>query len=419
MKKASLIGLSLVLAMSGACGKKKKDTPAAATSTDTTTATATDTSTAMLTDVSAAAMAVASKAKIHAAMPALASSASFSLAASGAESIWNTPYCLHFDSGGKTSGFYGEKTIGPVSLGTFLKDQTDDTIKHSVYGSFAEDMDHFCMMVYFVPTKDTLGVPVDGTYSDVKITNSAAMQTACSLSTVTINDGLSTADDSTIDTVTITVSTPTDTTNYDKKIVITSSDGDNTVLYRYDRNGNINMAAYETNDTASENLDMANRTMMSYNATTQVTRFERTSHNFYAGNLWKFGMRIFHTEAVKRTDVFIGNTVKGLALNLAIAGTDTQYGVSLATTTSAADTDVDSSCQNLDKYNACVSASTVVAGSGNTGSSISCNSASPTVMTNNPTFAWTTHASSASYEPTATTVISFTSAAEMYTAATP
>ena len=408
MKKGYLVALSIALALS-ACGKKKKDTPATpADPTTTTTETpATTTTPTLLSNVSPAAMAAASKAYVHAAIPSLAGSASFDLAATGAESIWSTADCVHYNGEGS----------GLVSLATFLKEQTDDTLKGSAFGDFTLDMDHFCMFIYFVPTKDSLGVPVNGTYSNVAITNTATMRTACNLSAVTVADLGSNG--AAIDTVTITVSTPTDTTYYDKKIVVVSGDGDNTVYYRYDRSGNINLAAFETNDTASDHLDMANRTLMSYNATTQVTRFERSSHNFFADSPWKYDVRIFHTETTKRTDIFLANTINASELNMSIAGTDTQYAVSLATTTADADTSVDATCKNLDKYNACVSATTVVAGSGNTGATITCNKVSPTVMTNSPTFAWTTHATSASYLPTQATALSFTTAAEMYTKVTP
>ena len=273
------------------------------------------------------------------------------------------------------------------------------------------------MIIYFIPSKDEMGVPVDGTYTDVKVSYTEAMRTACNLSTVTKTDIESEVKDGgEMMTETITVSTPKDTTLYSKKIAFASG---LVVYYRYDQFGNINIASLETNNT-EHNLDMVNRTFMGYDAATQVTRFERARQNFYTGNLWKSNVRIFHDETTKRTDILMANQIGDFEMNMSIAGTDSQYAVSLATIDGATDTTpVDTVCRSLNKANACVDADSVVAGSGTSGASITCNKVSPTVMTNDPLFIWTTHTTSASYTVSDAIGIAFTTAANMYTKATP
>ena len=144
----------------------------------------------------------------------------------------------------------------------------------SILGRLKDAIGLFCALGVGIGNVDGDGYPADGSIT-VNITSALASQinSQCNLD----------ASDAIGMPITFTVSTPTDTTVYDKKVVLNPPNGGTQTVYFRTTNAEINVGAVETytldadEDGANGNDDKLSRTTVSYDKTNGIMRAEYIS----------------------------------------------------------------------------------------------------------------------------------------------
>jgi hypothetical protein len=188
------------------------------------------------------------------------------------------PFNGQWDAPGTVNGL----NWTPVSIKEYLGESLDSGFVNpnganvTVFGRFRNSVRMLCAIDLIVPNKDPSGLPANGTYSvTIPVGPGTELSQKCK--------GFENEKPQTI-TGTVTVSTPSPSTYYDKALVLTTSGGGSApdsmpLLLKLDAQ-TIRIATAEIED----DHDARNRSFLEYDKATDVLRFEYLSQGFDANS---------------------------------------------------------------------------------------------------------------------------------------
>jgi hypothetical protein len=222
---------------------------------------------------------------------------------------------------------------GTASYRTWMGDQmnpdftNDNGAKTQVFGRFENVKEIVCMISQMITTTDSTGLAADGTYDVVPTTSAAEL---C---------GMDASDVESITNVNIVVSTPSDTTTYDKTYVMNGYAG---ATQQFDYTMKIRKTSSVINVQTAEDQTIqgrvqGSRVTASYDVTNQILRFEYISLGFDTSDPSGYEFyRIYNDEVNKDVRILghYGGNDNTNYIQYALAGdpTDTTKTVALSIT---------------------------------------------------------------------------------------
>lgn len=278
-----------------------------------------------------------------------------------------------------------------------------NSAKVTFAGRISNGLSVLCFIANAGITADASGLPADGSHT---VTVTAAMATACGLT----REGSDIVGQS----ITLAVSTPTDTTIYDK-IFSASLPGSEDCPFKFQAKAtatDVNIASAE--DQNCEDRNQASGSIFRYNSATQISRFTYTSQNFDSGSRGFEFYRGVLDEAADEAYVLgiYGGTTDGTLssyIAFTAAGKPTAGGTAALSVRTLAQS-IDSNMKN-----GCINTSTNALGTDDT---LTCTLTGTDIDTAFPVINSTKSANTAIssiYDIGATTDLRFTSHSDIYT----